>query len=78
MAVNFLNVISRIYKRFVHSNLTIYLMLFYLNLFWPIDDKITSNHESCVCVCVFTSIHREGFISLEQLALPGNRSTMLC
>ena len=40
MAANSLNVISRIYKRFVHSNLTIYLMLFYLNLSWPIDDKI--------------------------------------
>ena len=31
----------------------------------------------CVYVCVFMSIHREGFISLEQLGLPGNRSTML-
>ena len=31
---------------------------------------------SC-CVCVFTYIHREGFICLEQLGVPGNRSTML-
>ena len=39
------------------------------------------NHPSLrfngVCVCVFTSIHRKGFICLEQLGLPGNRSTML-
>ena len=31
----------------------------------------------CMCVCVFTLIHHEGFICLEQLGLPGNRSTML-
>ena len=32
----------------------------------------------CVCVCVFTSIHCEAFICLEQLGLPGNKSMMLC
>ena len=31
-----------------------------------------------MCVCVFTSIHLEGFICLEQLGMPGKRSTMLC
>ena len=30
------------------------------------------------CVCVFTSIHGEDFICLEQLRLPGKISTMLC
>ena len=36
-----------------------------------------SQYGVLLCVCVFTYIHREGFICLEQLGVPGNRSTML-
>ena len=62
-------------KSLVIGNLSIVLLISFslgsLDMTMSCDVVVT-------CVCVFTSIHREGFICLDQLEMPGNRSMMLC